>query len=137
MIDSGEFINVMLAGVKRELGMWVDTTYGRFYVMDNRSVPVVGIMKNVECKLASSPEASYKTGITIVDVPPHYGMLLSRQWSNLIGGHVQLDLSYATIPVNGQEVRIEREPHSTYIIENIEPDEMVHFLQSDMENFKV
>lgn len=73
----------------------------------------------------------------MVYVPPNYGMLLSRQWSNLIGGHVQLDLSYATILVNGHEVRIEREPRSSYIIEDVETPEPICFIQSNMDNFKV
>lgn len=137
MIESRAAINVMPVGVMKELGMSVDTNFGKCYAMDNRSVPVVGVMKDVEFKLGACPKASYKTYITVVDVPPNYGMLLSRQWSILIGGHVQLDLSYATIPVNGQEVRIEREPRSEYIIEEVEPIDLIFFIQSDMDNFKV
>ncbi|XP_059076478.1 uncharacterized protein LOC131875815 [Cryptomeria japonica] len=107
--QNGAAINVMPVGVMKELGMEVDTNFGKCYAMDNHFVPVVGVMKDVEFK----------------------------QWSNLIGGHVELDLSYATIPVNGQEVRIEREPHSEYIIEEAEPVESVCFIQSDIDNFKV
>lgn len=117
--------------------MGVDTTFGKCYAMDSRSVPVVGVMKDVEFKLVACPEASYKIDITVVDVPPNYGMLLSRQWSNMIGGHAQLDLSYTTIPVNGHEVRIEREPCSLYIIEDLEMPQLIYFIQSDMDNFKV
>lgn len=137
MIDSEATINVMPMGVLKELGMGVDTTFGKCYAMDNRFVPVVGVMRDVEFKLEECPEASYKTNITVVDVPPNYGMLLSRQWSNLIGGHVQLDLSYTTIPVNGHEVRIEREPCSSYIIEDVEMTDPICFIQSDMDKFKV
>lgn len=88
MIDSGAAINVMLVGVMKKLGMSVDTNFGKCYAMDNCSILVVGVMKDVEFKLVACPEASYKTDITLVDVPLNYGMLLSRQWSNLIGGHV-------------------------------------------------
>lgn len=128
MIDSGATINVMPVGFMKELGMGTHTTFGKCYAMDNRSVLVVGVMKDVEFKLVACPEASYKIDITVVDVPPNYGMLLSRQWLNLIGGHVQLDLSYATIPVNGHEVRIEREPRSLYIIEDVETPEPIYFI---------
>lgn len=57
MIDSGAAINVMPVGVMKELGMSVDTNFGKFYAMDNRSIPVVGVMKDVEFKLAACPEA--------------------------------------------------------------------------------
>lgn len=117
--------------------MNVDTTYGKSYAMDNRSAPVIGIMKNVEFRFLSCLEKSYKIYITIVEVPPSYGMLLSRQWSNLVGGNIQLDLSYATIPVNDRVIRIDREPRSTYIIEDIDPSQVTHFFHTDMENFQV
>lgn len=117
--------------------MGVDTIFVKCYDMDNRYVSVVGVMRDVEFKLAACPKASYNTDITVVDVPPNYGMLLSRQWSNLIGGHVQLDLSYATIPINRHEVKIEREPHSTQIIEDMKFVEKICFVQSYIDNFKV
>jgi len=71
MIDSGVAMNIMPIAVMKELGMWVDTTYGQCYAMDNRSIPVVGIMKDVEIKLASHPEATYNIDITVVDIPPY------------------------------------------------------------------
>lgn len=110
MIDSSAVVNIMPADVMKELGMHVDTPYGKCYAMDNRSVLVVGIMKNVEFQFPACPDASYKTDITVFQEPPNYGMLLSRKWSNLVGGYVQLDLSYATILIKGANVRIDRQP---------------------------
>lgn len=78
MIDSGVAIQIMLVRVMRELRMGVDIVFGKCYAMDNRSVPEVGIMKDVEFKLAACPKVSYKINIIVVDVPPNYGMLLSR-----------------------------------------------------------
>lgn len=70
--------------------------------MDNRYIPVIGILKNLEVKIANFLEAAYKFDVTIVDVPPNYDMILSRQWSTVVGRSVQLDLSYTTIPMNGK-----------------------------------
>lgn len=105
--------------------------------MDNRSVPVVGIMTDVEFQFPACLDTSYKTNITVVQVRPNYRMSLSRQWPNLVGGHVQLDLSYATIPVKGVNVRINREPRSFYLIEEVDPNETTCFLQTDIDNFQV
>lgn len=58
MIDSGAMMNIMPVGVMKELGMGVDTTFGKCYSMDNIFVHVVGVMKDVEFKLATCPEAS-------------------------------------------------------------------------------
>lgn len=48
-----------------------------------------------------------------------------------------MDFSYTTILVNGHGVRIEREPRSSYIIEDVETPEPICFIQSDVDNFKV
>ena len=41
----------------------------------------------------------------VVDVPPHFGMLLSRSLGYKVGGSIKLDLTYATIPTFGGEQR--------------------------------
>ncbi|XP_059076674.1 uncharacterized protein LOC131875951 [Cryptomeria japonica] len=46
--DSGAAVNIMPKDVMKELVMHVETPYGKCYAMDNKLVPVVGIMKNVE-----------------------------------------------------------------------------------------
>lgn len=135
MIDSGATVNIMPEDIMKELGMHVDTPYDKCYAMDNRLVPVVGIMKDVEFRFPAYLDTAYKTDIIVVQVLANYGMLLSRHWSNLVGGHVQLDLSYATIPMKGIEVRINKEPRSPYLIEEVDPDEMTCFCHSDMDNF--
>jgi hypothetical protein len=43
--------------------------------------------------------------IMVVDVPPTFGMMLSRYWIKRLGGTLQMDLTYATIPVIGGEHR--------------------------------
>ena len=41
--------------------------------------------------------------IVVVDIPPKYGMLLSHSWGEKLQGSLQLDMSYATISVFGQQ----------------------------------
>ena len=72
MIESGAAINIMLVGVMKQLGMWVDTCEGKCYAMDNRPVPMVGIMRGVEVKLATYPQVAYNIDITIIDTPPQF-----------------------------------------------------------------
>jgi hypothetical protein len=55
--------------------------------------------------------------IVVVDVPPKFGMLLSRSWIKRLGGTLQMDLIYATIPVFwGEHRRLYREAQLAYII---------------------
>lgn len=44
--------------------------------------------------------------IVVADIPPCFGMLLSRPWSRKLGGTLQMDMSFFTIPVFGGEFRI-------------------------------
>jgi hypothetical protein len=66
-----------------------------------------------------------------------YGMILSRHWRTSVGGNVQFDLSYATIPIFGGDTQcLYREAKMTYIFNNpmnpsnffIEFDEIGNFL---------
>jgi hypothetical protein len=55
--------------------------------------------------------------IVVVDVPPKFGMLLSISWIKRLGGTLQMDLTYATIPVfGGEQRRLYREAQLAYIV---------------------
>ena len=72
----------------------------------------------------------------VLDIPPQYGMLLSRKWSATMGGSLQCDLSFATFNIDGNFVKINREPKSIYmIVEDIE-DEMTNFVDIDVNAFR-
>ena len=43
--------------------------------------------------------------IVVVDIPPHFGIVLSRSWGSKVGGSIKLDLTYSTIPTFGGEQR--------------------------------
>jgi len=55
--------------------------------------------------------------IVVADVPPKFGMLLSRGWIKRLGGTLQNDLSYTTVPFfGGESRRLYREAQLAYII---------------------
>jgi hypothetical protein len=55
--------------------------------------------------------------IVVADIPPKFGCLLSRSWMKRLGGTLQMDLSYATIPVfRGANKRLYRESQLAYVI---------------------
>ena len=58
--------------------------------------------------------------IVVADVPHRFGMLLSRSWIKMLGGTLQMDLTYAIVPVfGGEQRRIYREVQLAYIISHI------------------
>jgi hypothetical protein len=55
--------------------------------------------------------------IVVADIPPKFDMLLSRTWAKKVGGSLQMDLTYATIPVfGGEHRRLYREVRLAYIV---------------------
>jgi ribonuclease HI len=59
--------------------------------------------------------------VIVADIPPKFGMLLSRSWAKKVGGTLQMDLSYATIPVfGGEQRRLYREVRLAYLVSDHE-----------------
>ena len=54
--------------------------------------------------------------IVVAEIPPKYGMLLSRSWGAKLQGAFQMDMTYATILVFSQPRRLYRETHMKYML---------------------
>ena len=88
MINSRASITIMPFKVMESLGLEVDTKYGRCCAMDSREVLVMGTINALPYKLATYLEADFTMTVLVVDIPPRYGMLLSRKWSVAMGGNL-------------------------------------------------
>ena len=85
MIDSGASNTIMPFKVMEALGLKVDIDQGRCRGMDAREVLVIGTINDLPFKLATFLEVELTMSVLVVDIPPHYGMLLSRKWSAAMG----------------------------------------------------
>ena len=87
--------------------------------MDSREVEVHGIILGLQLKLAAYPEITFQMDILVIDVPDAWGMLLSRKWGATLGGSIQMDLSYATIPFSENAfVKLHREKERKFHVED-------------------
>jgi hypothetical protein len=85
--------------------------------MDEREIKVFGVIKNVPIRLVAYPNISIVMGVVVIDLPDSWGMPLSRKWAVDLGGSLQMDLSYATIPTSeGSFVTLHREQFGRYHI---------------------
>jgi ribonuclease HI len=117
LMDSGASHNLMPKTVMEELGLEITKTYHDLYSFDSRKVQCLGVIKDLVVTLFQLPMKSVVMDIVVVDVPPKFGMLLSRSWIKRLGGTLQMDLTYATIPVfGGEHRRLYREAQLAYII---------------------
>jgi ribonuclease HI len=82
------------------------------YSFDSRRAQCLGVIKDLVVSMKS-----VVMDIVVVDSPPQFGMLLSRYWIKRLGGTLQMELTYATIPVfGGEHRRLYREAQLAYIV---------------------
>ena len=66
----------------------------------------------------------------VVDyIPPKFGMLLSRSWDSKLKGILQMDMSYATILVFGDQRRFYREKQLAYVVNNQNNKRIIMFVR--------
>jgi hypothetical protein len=117
LMDSGALHNVMAKVVMEELGLDITRLYHDLYSFDSKKVKCLRVMKDVVVTLSQLPMKSVVLDVIMADIPPKFGMLLSRSWAKKVGGTLQMDLSYATIPIFGEEQwRLYREVRLAYLV---------------------
>jgi hypothetical protein len=120
MLDSGASHNLMPKAVMEKLGLEVTRPYKDLHSFDSNKVRCIGLIKDLCITLVQIPAKSMVMDVVVADIPPKYGMLLSRSWGAKLKGTLQLDMSYATIPVFGQQRRLYRETLMKYMVSSQE-----------------
>ena len=80
MHDSGAYHNLMPKAVMESLGLEITRAYIDLYSFDSNIVRCLGLIKDLCVNLAQIPTKFLVMNIVVADVPPKYGMLLSRSW---------------------------------------------------------
>ena len=80
MFDSGASDNLMPERVMECLGFDITKPYKDLYSFDSREVKCLGLIKDMVVSLHQILEKNIVMDVVVVDVPPKFGMLLSRSW---------------------------------------------------------
>lgn len=120
MLDSGAPHNLMPKYVMEKLGLEVTRPYKDLHSFDSSKVKCIGLIKDLCITLVQIPSKSMVMDMVVADIPQKYGMLLSRYWGAKLKGTLQLDMSYATVPVFGQQRRLYRETLMKYMVSSQE-----------------
>jgi len=99
VLDSGASHNLMVKTVIEELGLEITGAYHDLYSFDSRSVQCIGVIKDLAVTLTQHPMKSVVMDIVLAHILVKYGMLLSRSWAGKLGGTLQMDMTYATVPI--------------------------------------
>jgi hypothetical protein len=119
MLDSGASSNVMTKKVMEQLNLRISRPYHNICAMDSKTIKVHGLIKGLQVHLVAFPDIMIEMDIVVIDVPDAWGMLLSRKTAADLGGNLQMDLTYATIPTpNGSMFRLNRELERKYHVED-------------------
>jgi hypothetical protein len=120
MFDSGASHNLMPKEIMDNLGLDITRQYKDIYSFDSRKVKCLGLIKDLVISLHQILEKGIVMYVVVVDVPAKFGMLLSRSWLAKLKGTMQMDFSYATIPVFVVQMRLYRESRLKYMISSKE-----------------
>jgi hypothetical protein len=118
MFDSGASHNLVPKVVMDQLGLDITRPYKDLFSFDSRKVKCLGLIKDMVVSLSQIPAKNMVMDVVVVDIPPKFGMLLSRSWAAKLKGTLQMDMSYATIPVFGQYRRLYSEVFLKYMVRN-------------------
>jgi hypothetical protein len=136
MLDFGASHNIMPKVMMEKLGLDTTRPYKDLYSFDSRKFKCIGLIKDLCFTLAQILAKSMGMDIVVANIPPNYGMLLSRSWGAKLKHTLQLDMSYATIPVFWQHRRLYRETLVKYMVNNQEKPHNypLYYVHSDLDS---
>ena len=111
--------------------------YKDLFSFDSSQVRCLGLINDLCVSLVQYPAKKILMDIVVTNIPPKYGMMLSRSWGAKLQGSLQLDMSYATISVFGQPKKLYRETLMKYVVCSKEKPQNfpIYSVHSDMDSF--
>ena len=93
LLVSGASHNLMPKVVVDSLGLEITRPYKDLYSFDSRKVRCLGLIKDMVGTLTQILAKSVFMDVVVDDIPPKFGMLLSRYWAPKLKGTLQMDMT--------------------------------------------
>jgi len=116
MLDSRASHNIMPKLIMEIMGLEITRPYKYLFSFNSKRVQCIGLIKDVVVGLTQVLSKTVVMYIVVADIPPKFVMMFSRSWATKIKGTMQMDLTYATIPVFGEQRRLYRETRMAYMV---------------------
>jgi hypothetical protein len=91
---------MMSLKVMQQFRLKVTRPYRNVCGFESRAIPTHGVIENVEVCLGRYPKRVIHMDIIVVDVPDVWGMLLFKKFVAMLGGTLEMDLTYINVPMN-------------------------------------
>ena len=88
LLDLGDYHNLVSKAVMDELGLNITKPYHDMFSFDSRKVKCLGLIKYLVVNLSHLPSKNIMMDIVVADIPPKFGLLLSRSWGKRLGGTI-------------------------------------------------
>ena len=118
MLYFGASNNLIPKRVVESLGLEVTRPYKYLYSFDSRKVKCLGLVKDMVATLKKMPSKTVVMDAMVEKIPPKFGILLSRSWTSKLKGTLQMNMLYATIPMDGGNKMLYHEKISPYVVNN-------------------
>ena len=105
--------------------------YKDLYSFDSRRVKCLGLIKDMVVTLNKLPSKTIVMDVVVANIPPKFGVLLSRSWTSKLKGSLQMDMSYATIPVQDGSRRLYSEKRTPYVVSSQDKPKVHHIYVVD------
>jgi hypothetical protein len=104
MLDTCVGANMMSLKVMRQVGLKVTRPYRNVCGFESKAIPTHGVVENVEFRLKEYLEKMVHVDIVVDDVLDVWGMLLSRKFGAMLGGTLEMDLTFLQLPLKNGTV---------------------------------
>jgi ribonuclease HI len=139
MLDSRASSNVITKKVMEQLNLRISRPYHNICALDSQMIEVHGLIKGLQVYLVAFPDIMFEMDIVVIDVSDVWGMLLNREATVDLGGSLQMDLSYATLPTpNGNTFKLNREVYRKYHVEDPKnPKSELRWIDEGLGNYAI
>ena len=83
MLDSEASHNLMPKFIMEKLGLDITHPYHDLYSFDSCRIRCIALIKDLVVSLEQIPAKNVLMDVVVVDIPPQFGMLLSRSWGGI------------------------------------------------------
>ena len=98
MIDTRAVIIVIPKAITNEMKLYITKCIDSVTQLDSFSIDIVGSVKGVQITLNAFSNICVIQDIIVVDLPPLFGICLSREFTTKLGGYLALDYSHLLLP---------------------------------------
>jgi len=109
LLDFRAATTIMPKVVCDVMGLPLTSTSRGVLQLDSNPIKIIGVIKDIVMKLHKSPSMVITQEIVVVELPPLFGLCLSREFTANIGGYLAMDYTRYLIPCGDKRVKLDNE----------------------------